>query len=372
VKVVRGRTLVVGDIHGCHREFLALLERVRFSADDALVAVGDIVDRGPGSVALLAFFRDTPNAFSVLGNHERRLARVIREGPKRGAWSQLATIETMPPGDRVGWADFLESLPAVIETPHAIVTHARLDPALPLTAQDPYYTCAVGGARVTIPLSQDGVPLWFPERHWEKPVCIGHIGYERAELVPGRLFALDTHAVAGGQLTMVSFPDERLRAVDVGTNYHAAALAAWKRKRLGHDDPAGWSLKSVLRFLEETSAHTPAGGTDGEEDPARARLDALLQPILGRANHLRPVLAARFGDMPPPGPERGDYFRQARDLAQDPLQRSIVSRLLSARPLSLSELARTARNASLSEIAIALEALEQKLGGENGARDGLD
>ena len=43
------RTIVVGDIHGCWDEFRRLLEATAFSAEDALVTVGDFLDRGPGS-----------------------------------------------------------------------------------------------------------------------------------------------------------------------------------------------------------------------------------------------------------------------------------------------------------------------------------
>jgi serine/threonine protein phosphatase 1 len=37
-----GRRIVVGDIHGCYDELEALLERVQFTTDDRLVAVGDL------------------------------------------------------------------------------------------------------------------------------------------------------------------------------------------------------------------------------------------------------------------------------------------------------------------------------------------
>jgi hypothetical protein len=40
------KRLIVGDIHGCHREFLELLELAGLSAGDEVIAVGDVVDRG--------------------------------------------------------------------------------------------------------------------------------------------------------------------------------------------------------------------------------------------------------------------------------------------------------------------------------------
>lgn len=49
------RTIVVGDIHGCMAELMALLEEVSFGPEDLLVAVGDLVDRGPDSWGWTAF-----------------------------------------------------------------------------------------------------------------------------------------------------------------------------------------------------------------------------------------------------------------------------------------------------------------------------
>ena len=42
------RTLIIGDIHGCYDELRDLLEVAAVAADDVVVSVGDLVDRGPG------------------------------------------------------------------------------------------------------------------------------------------------------------------------------------------------------------------------------------------------------------------------------------------------------------------------------------
>ena len=49
-----GNTYIVGDIHGCLDPFEALLERLEFVPKrDRLWLVGDIVNRGPDSLAVL-------------------------------------------------------------------------------------------------------------------------------------------------------------------------------------------------------------------------------------------------------------------------------------------------------------------------------
>ena len=41
------QTLVIGDIHGCYDELQALLDKAGFTEGDAIVSVGDRVDRSP-------------------------------------------------------------------------------------------------------------------------------------------------------------------------------------------------------------------------------------------------------------------------------------------------------------------------------------
>lgn len=69
-----GRDLIVGDIHGCFDKLQARLDVVGFdpSTGDRLFSVGDLVDRGPQSDAVLDWL-DQPWFHAVLGNHEQML-----------------------------------------------------------------------------------------------------------------------------------------------------------------------------------------------------------------------------------------------------------------------------------------------------------
>lgn len=72
-----GRDFVVGDLHG-HRALLeGELLRLRFDVRrDRLFSVGDLVDRGPDSMATLALLEE-PWFHAVIGNHELMLLNYL-------------------------------------------------------------------------------------------------------------------------------------------------------------------------------------------------------------------------------------------------------------------------------------------------------
>src|SRR6185295_13564667 len=69
------RTIVVGDIHGCYDELMALLEKVGLRANDRVVSVGDLVAKGPKSREVLQLFMTDARFSTVIGNHDLALRR---------------------------------------------------------------------------------------------------------------------------------------------------------------------------------------------------------------------------------------------------------------------------------------------------------
>lgn len=66
-----GRDFVVGDVHGYYAELMQALEQVSFDfTQDRLLAVGDLINRGPDSYNCLQLVNE-PWFYSVQGNHER-------------------------------------------------------------------------------------------------------------------------------------------------------------------------------------------------------------------------------------------------------------------------------------------------------------
>jgi serine/threonine protein phosphatase 1 len=67
------RHLAVGDIHGCHNALMTLMDFVAPSRDDTIVTLGDYVDRGPNSAAVIESLIDLDKNHKLIplrGNHE--------------------------------------------------------------------------------------------------------------------------------------------------------------------------------------------------------------------------------------------------------------------------------------------------------------
>lgn len=111
---------VIGDVHGCIRELEALVTAVRPGKNDSFVFLGDLVDKGPESLAVVDYVRsliaDYAGSFSVCGNHEEKAIRK-REGE---SWVDKASENQ--------WK-WLKSLPLIrFQGPHTFV-HGGIFPA---------------------------------------------------------------------------------------------------------------------------------------------------------------------------------------------------------------------------------------------------
>lgn len=61
-------TYLIGDVHGCYDELIALLQQVEFTPDaDTLWLTGDLVARGPGSLDVLRYVKSLGECASGAG-----------------------------------------------------------------------------------------------------------------------------------------------------------------------------------------------------------------------------------------------------------------------------------------------------------------
>jgi bis(5'-nucleosyl)-tetraphosphatase (symmetrical) len=127
---------VIGDIQGCHAEFQQLLDVIAFDpATDRLWLVGDLVNRGPESLAVLrAVKRLGPAAVTVLGNHDFHLLTVAAGHRTAHRHDTLGDIMTAP--DRDELLAWLRARPLVVRDGELLLVHAGLLPSwTPATAE---------------------------------------------------------------------------------------------------------------------------------------------------------------------------------------------------------------------------------------------
>ena len=119
---------VVGDIQGCLDPLLRLLDRVNFEpATDRLLAVGDLVNRGPKSLETLRFCKGLGNSFSsVLGNHDLHLLAISHK--VRPASSKDTLNSIFNASDSHELLEWLQQLPLLISLGDYTLVHAGIPP----------------------------------------------------------------------------------------------------------------------------------------------------------------------------------------------------------------------------------------------------
>ena len=91
-------TYVIGDIQGCYRELVDLLDAINFDAtNDQLCFIGDLINRGPESLEVLRFVKHLNEKTVVtLGNHDLHLIAVAKNPEKKKPKDTLDEILAAP------------------------------------------------------------------------------------------------------------------------------------------------------------------------------------------------------------------------------------------------------------------------------------
>jgi bis(5'-nucleosyl)-tetraphosphatase (symmetrical) len=121
-------TYAIGDLQGCYEPLQRLLDRIRFDpARDRVWFVGDLVNRGPDSLATLRFVRSLGDAsVTVLGNHDLHLLAVAEGFARLKRDDTLDDILAAP--DRAELLDWLRHRPLMHFEDGVAMVHAGLLP----------------------------------------------------------------------------------------------------------------------------------------------------------------------------------------------------------------------------------------------------
>jgi len=208
-----GKTIVIGDIHGCYDELLEVLQRVGFAPEDRVIAVGDLTVKGPKSREVLELFIQDSRFSSVIGNHDLALVRYWKgETQKLKPSQELAFDELV---DNQHLLEFLATLPAYLELESHVVVHAGIRPGVPLNRQslaDLVELRTLGPDRT----SREGTP-WYDLYNDKKVALFGHWP-SSSPRIGRQAIGLDTGCVYGYQLTAYVLEDDQFTEV----NAHAA------------------------------------------------------------------------------------------------------------------------------------------------------
>lgn len=123
-------TYAIGDLQGCYSELQNLLDKINFDeANDQLWFVGDLVNRGPDSLACLRFIKSLgTNAKTVLGNHDLHLLAIANKVRKP---HRIDTFdETLNAKDSNELLDWIKQQPLLVNNAELDYTmiHAGLPP----------------------------------------------------------------------------------------------------------------------------------------------------------------------------------------------------------------------------------------------------
>lgn len=225
------RVIAIGDIHGQYEMLAELMDKVQPGESDQLVFLGDYIDRGPASPAviewLLSFKQQFPQTVFLRGNHEQMLLDAVAAAKRKtdgssnfftdflslktnglpsavfyfAACGGLETLTSYFDGqsgfdicealDRIplDHLEFLAQLPFYYQKQQFFFVHAGVDP------KD-----IAGDKNDSQVFLWERRPLWKKSKGWEKVVVHGHTPV-REPLFSELEINIDTGAGYGARLT---------------------------------------------------------------------------------------------------------------------------------------------------------------------------
>ncbi len=243
---------IIGDIHGCADELLALLGKLgwerwdrapseppwgvkswRHPAGRRAIFLGDLVDRGPRILDTLRIVHNMMAdgvALCVAGNHDDKLLRWLNGKQvqiKHGLERSVAELEPLPAEDRASIASFLGGLRThyLLDGGRLVVAHAGLREEMHHSESSSVrHFCLYG--ETTGETDEFGWPVrfnWAAEYRGQAMVVYGHTPVREPEWLNNTV-NIDTGAVFGGRLTALRYPEREFVAVPAARVYVARAL----------------------------------------------------------------------------------------------------------------------------------------------------
>lgn len=211
------KIFAVGDIHGCLVSLEKLIDRLPITwGRDYLVFLGDYIDRGPDSKAVIDFLIELKNEYpekiiTLKGNHEWMLERFLKgidtevylynggDTTLKNYFNYKTGKIEIPPEH----LDFLRGLQLYFEFSVYLFVHAGLRPGIPLNLQTEEDLLWIRDS------------FYFSEEEFSKIVVFGHTPFPVPLVLKDRI-GIDTGCVYGGYLTSVELPEIKFYQIPCG------------------------------------------------------------------------------------------------------------------------------------------------------------
>lgn len=203
-------TILIGDIHGCSREFSALLDHVAPGSDDRLILLGDLVNKGPDPAGVLEIF-ESLDCVCLLGNHDfDHLKWKAGNIPKP---ESMLAKKLIPPAAYERYLQRVARMSPFYEAADLIAVHGGLLNGI-----------ALGDQPMEVMTGDQNLPSdWKDHIALDRPLVVGHKRYSPDESVPyiveGKFYGIDTGCVYGGCLTALWMPSGRIAQVPAARVY---------------------------------------------------------------------------------------------------------------------------------------------------------
>lgn len=242
-KDVRGPFDIIGDVHGCYNELVMLLNELGYEvkpSDNAYgvevippvgrtaVFVGDLVDRGPKSPAVLRLVMSmvkSKAAWCVPGNHDSKLLKYLNGKNVQLKHGLEKTVEQLQ-GESVEFIEelkkFLDGLVShyVFDDGKLVVAHAGLREEMQGRGSGAVRSFCMYG-ETTGETDEFGLPVrynWALEYKGKAMVVYGHTPVVEPEWI-NRTIDIDTGCVFGGKLSALRYPERELVSVNALEQY---------------------------------------------------------------------------------------------------------------------------------------------------------
>ena len=215
-----GRTIAIGDVHGCARELEKLLKKLNPQKSDRIIQLGDLINKGPDSHEAIRIAK-AYDIQTIIGNHELALLTAKKE--KRLKYLNRSYQETYRQLNKSDWK-YLKQLPKFIyeSALDTLFVHGGFCP------NQPWYCQNLEIITTVQVISQKGLPekrtyrskskLWVNFWKENTSVVYGHTPRRRIYKKSNTL-CIDTGCVYGGKLTAYSVEENKLISVKAKQAY---------------------------------------------------------------------------------------------------------------------------------------------------------